>query len=255
MLDHRRYGCVPDEPDPRDVPYEAPQAVLGALPAAVDLRPKCPPVLDQLLLNSCTAHAIANAHLFDQLKQGCVGPTLPSRLFIYWNERARLKLQDEDSGARLRGGIKVLAHRGACPEPHWPYDPDKVLVKPSDACYQAALPHRAVKYRRLPQRRVEALCACLAEGWPFVFGFSVFAAFDSPAVAASGVVPMPAAGEQPVGGHAVLAVGYDAGARTFLVMNSRGPSWGQRGFFTMPWDYVTDTGRAHDFWTVRLVMD
>lgn len=247
-------GWLRDEPDPRDEPYEAPAALRGALPARVDLRPRCPPVLDQGPLRSCTANAIANAHLFDQLRQGLAQPVLPSRLFIYWNERQRLGLQDQDSGAQLRGGIKVLAGKGACPEPQWPYDTAQVLTRPPAPCYEAALAHRALKYRRLPHVRVDALRACLAEGWPFVFGFSLFAEFHSPAVAQSGVVPMPS-DPQAIGGHAVLAVGYDDAARTFLVMNSQGAGWGQAGFFTLPFDYVTHPDWAHDFWTLRRVAD
>lgn len=254
MKEHRHLGWLPDEPDPRDEPYEPPARLAGALPARVDLRPRCPPVLDQGPLRSCTANAIANAHLFDQLRQGVAQPVLPSRLFIYWNERKRLGLQDQDSGARLRGGIKVLAGKGACPEPLWPYDPAQVLARPAEPCFEAALRHRALKYRRLPHVRVDTLRACLAEGWPFVFGFSLFEEFHSPAVARSGVVPMPADPHE-VGGHAVLAVGYDDAARAFLAMNSQGAGWGQAGCFTLPFDYVTHPHWAHDFWTLRRVAD
>jgi C1A family cysteine protease len=251
---HRSFDVIRDEPDPRDQHYEASLSLLRKLPASVDLRPQCPPVLDQLGLRSCTAQAIANAHLFDQMKQEARRPRLPSRLFIYWNERKRLGLEDKDSGATLRGGIKVLARKGACTEGRWPYDPAKVLLKPAKRCFDKATSHRALSYRRLPLRKLKLLQACLAEGWPFVFGFNLFREFDSQAVARSGVVPMPSADDKPVGGHAVLAVGYDSKARRFLVMNSRGPDWGQRGFFTLPFDYVTDTDLTHDAWTVRSVM-
>jgi len=247
------HGWLPDESDDRDEPYEPPQALLSTLPASVDLRPRCPPVLNQLGLRSCTANAIANAHLFDQMKQGVARPMLPSRLFIYWNERKRLGLEGQDSGARLRGGMKVLANKGACPETEWPYDPAQVLVKPSEAAYEAARPHRALKYKRLGRAKFDVLRTCLAEGWPFVFGLSLFAEFQSPAVVASGVVPMPADGEHFVGGHAVLAVGYDDASRSFLCMNSQGPTWGQAGFFTLPWDYVTNRDWTQDFWTLREV--
>jgi len=56
-----------------------------------------------------------------------------------------------------------------------------------------------------------------------------------------------------VGGHAVLAVGYDDASRSFLCMNSQGPTWGQAGFFTLPWDYVTNRDWTQDFWTLREV--
>src|SRR5262249_40568940 len=102
----KQYGWVPDLPDARDHMYAAPQPVLAQLPPQVDLRPQCPPVIDQGALGSCTANAIANAHLFDQRKQKAPQPFLPSRLFIYYNERAMEGTVNSDSGAMIRDGIK-----------------------------------------------------------------------------------------------------------------------------------------------------
>src|SRR5437868_4636718 len=94
------YGWVPDLPDHRDHLYAAPAPIIAQLPAKVDLRPHCPPVVDQGQLGSCTANAIANAHLFDQMKQKLRGAFLPSRLFIYYNERAIEGTINSDSGAQ-----------------------------------------------------------------------------------------------------------------------------------------------------------
>jgi C1A family cysteine protease len=81
----------------------------------------------------------------------------------------------------------------------------------------------------------------------------VYASFESAAVAKSGVVNMPKSGEQRIGGHAVMAVGYDDSKRTFLVRNSWGKKWGKKGYFTMPYSYLTSPKLASDFWTVRSV--
>jgi C1A family cysteine protease len=85
-----RYGWVRDLPDQRDHLYAAPPQFLSALPSQVDLRPQCPPIYDQGQLGSCTANAIGAAHEFSQMKQGLPAPAPfgPSRLFIYYNERA-----------------------------------------------------------------------------------------------------------------------------------------------------------------------
>lgn len=64
---------------------------------------------------------------------------------------------------------------------------------------------------------------------------------------------MPPATETVLGGHAVMAVGYDDGPGTLLVRNSWGNGWGMGGYFTLPYGYASDGNLAADFWTIRLV--
>ena len=247
-----QYGWIPDLPDARDHMYAAPPRVLADLPPQVDLRPHCPPVLDQGELGSCTANAIANAHLFDQQQQNARGAFLPSRLFIYYNERVMEGTVRFDAGAMIRDGIKSIAQQGACAEKRWPYTIAKFTHKPSKPCYTAALKHQAVSYQRLVPT-LPQLQGCLASGFPFVFGFTVYESFESAEVARTGTVPMPRPHEPTLGGHAVLAVGYDDATQRFLVMNSWGTGWGMQGYFTLPYAYLTAGHLADDFWTVRTV--
>ena len=146
-----RYGWLPDLPDQRDHLYAAPPRVLAKLPASVDLRPRCPPVFDQGEVGSCTANAIGNAYRFDLIKQRLAPRFVPSRLFLYYNERALEGSTGTDSGAMLRDGIKTLAKQGVCDEPRWPYLPERVTTKPAMAAYRDALKHQAVSYQRLVQ--------------------------------------------------------------------------------------------------------
>ena len=248
----QRYGWIPDLPDARDHLYAAPMPIMAALPPRVDLRADCPPVYDQGQLGSCTANAIGAAVQFDRRKQQLDPDFVPSRLFIYYNERAMEGTVSTDSGAQIRDGIKSVAKQGACPETDWPYDIAKFTSKPPRTDYREALQNRAVSYSRLVQN-VNLLKGCLASGFPFVFGFTVYESFESQEVAGTGVVPMPSPSEQMLGGHAVLAVGYDNSTQRFAVRNSWGTGWGSAGYFTMPYAYVTDSNLADDLWTVRLV--
>ena len=245
------YGWIPDLPDHRDHLYAAPPPRLAALPPSVDMRPLCPPVYDQLQLGSCTGNAIAGAIEFDQKKQGKT-QFVPSRLFIYYNERAMEGTVNSDSGAQIRDGIKSVAQQGVCNETLWPYDITQFAVKPSAQCYTAALQEKVAQYQRLVSN-LNQFKGCLADGYPFVLGISVYESFESPAVAASGNVPMPAPSEQQIGGHAVLCVGYDDAHQWFIVRNSWGVGWGQQGYFTLPYAYLIQPGLASDFWTIRLV--
>lgn len=248
----RRFGWIPDLPDQRDFVYAAPAAVLATLPSSADLRPLCPAVYDQGALGSCTANAIAAALEFDQMKQGASDVFVPSRLFIYYNERAIEGSIDEDAGAMIRDGIKSVAQVGAPHESAWPYVIARFRSKPPAKAFADASSHQALLYQRL-RPRADQLRGCLASGFPFVFGFTVYDSFESSMVAKTGRVPLPAPSESPIGGHAVMAVGYDDARAWFIVRNSWGSAWGMRGYFTMPYDYVLDPNLCDDFWTIRSV--
>jgi len=247
----QHYGWVPDLPDARDFRFQAPDEVMASLPSKVDLRSKCPPVYDQGQLGSCTANAIAGAYEFDQ-RQERQPDFMPSRLFIYFNERTMEGTVDIDAGAMIRDGIKSVAKAGVCTEKSWPYDIAAFRERPGPACYQEALKHQAIVYRSVPQQ-LNQLQACLATGTPFVFGFSVYDSFESPDVARTGILNMPGPKEKQVGGHAVVAVGYDNGTQRFTVRNSWGRNWGQRGYYTMPYAYLTSAQLAQDFWAIYAV--
>jgi C1A family cysteine protease len=248
----KRYGWVPDLPDARDYMYAAPVEMMAKLPSKVDLRPNCPPVYDQGQLGSCTGNAIAGAVQFDREKQNLKPDFVPSRLFIYYGERVIEGTVNSDAGAQIRDGIKVVAKQGVPPETDWPYDITKFADKPPPKAFTDALKDLAVSYSRVAQN-LGQMKGCLASGFPFVFGFTVYDSFESQQVAQTGVVPMPASGESVLGGHAVVAVGFDDGQQRFIVRNSWGTGWGMHGYFTMPYAYLTDRGLASDFWTIRLI--
>jgi C1A family cysteine protease len=248
----RWYGWIPDLPDHRDKMFAAPPAAAAPLPSSVDMRSGCPPVYDQGALGSCTANAIGGALEFDQMKQTLADVFVPSRLFIYYNERVIEGTVDEDAGAMLRDGMKSVAKQGAPHEKLWPYSIAKFRQKPSAASYSDAARHVAILYQRLLPN-LNQLKGCLALGYPFVFGFSVYESFESATVARTGQVPMPKPREALLGGHAVLTVGYDDVEERFLMRNSWGASWGMAGYFTMPFDYLVDPNLCDDFWTVKSV--
>ena len=157
-----------------------------------------------------------------------------------------------DAGAVIRDGFKSISKQGVCAETTWPYDVAKFAAKPPVAAYKEGLNHQAASYARV-QQTLGQMKGCLADGYPFVFGFTVYDRFESDAVAKTGKVPLPSHGENVLGGHAVMAVGYDDSKQTFIVKNSWGTGWGDKGYFYMPYSYLTDADLSTDFWTVRLV--
>lgn len=244
-----KYGWRRQLPDHRDHLYTVDAT---SLPSSVDLRPGCPPVVDQGQLGSCTANAIAGALGFDMLAQNeTFDPR--SRLFIYYCERAMEGTVKQDAGAVIRDGIKAVNTYGAPPETLWPYNIARFARKPSRKAYTAARAFTSVKYSA-PAQNLDALRAALAAGRPIVFGFTVYESFESQAVASTGQVPMPSPSERVLGGHAVLAVGYDDARGCFLVRNSWGTGWGLAGHCWMPYGYLTNPNLASDFWVIESVV-
>lgn len=242
------YGWLPDLPDHRDLLYAQIIPPLVALPPSVDLRPTCSPVENQGQLGSCTANALVGTLEFLERKDNVKFIDL-SRLFIYYDERAIEHTVKSDSGAQIRDGIKTLAKQGVCPEKEWPYNTAKFAVKPSAKCYADALNHQITSYHRI--LTLDEMRSCLASGFPFVFGFTVYENFESQEVAKTGILNMPQPGEKVLGGHAVVAVGYNDSEKRFIVRNSWGASWGQQGYFTMPYGYLNDRNLSDDLWTIR----
>ncbi len=242
------YGWLPDLPDHRDLLYSQVLPVIEALPPAVNLRATCSPVENQGQLGSCTANALVGTLEFLERKDSLKFIDL-SRLFIYYDERAIEHTVKSDSGAQIRDGIKTLAKQGVCPEKEWPYNIVKFAVKPTAKCYKDALQHQITSYHRVVT--LDEMRNCLAAGFPFIFGFTVYESFESQQVAQTGILNMPQPGEKVLGGHAVVAVGYNDSEKRFLVRNSWGTGWGQQGYFTIPYDYLNDRNLSDDFWTIR----
>jgi C1A family cysteine protease len=238
LLGHRR-----DAPDSRDLPFKTPAV---DLPRAIDLRDKCGKPYDQGKIKSCSANALASVLNYLGNKDGIpIEP--PSRLFMYYNERVLTGHQGTDHGSSLRDGIKAVAKQGACNEQLWPYDTDKVCVQPTEECYQKT-EVRTIGYASIAQR-IDDMKACLADGFPFVFGMVAHNSMCY--VGTDGKLPMPTASDPVLGNHAVMAAGYDDDRKALVVLNSVGTEWGMRGYCYMPYAYATDSNLAYDFWTIR----
>ncbi|HYH63167.1 MAG TPA: C1 family peptidase [Urbifossiella sp.] len=232
-------------------PVAAPPPV--TLPASADLRPDFAflPPTDQGGLNSCTAQALgACVALLAKRATGRTAP--PSPLFVYYNERVHDDDVNTKAAVLMTTGLEVVQSLGVCPEAAWPYDEAKYADVPPPAAFAEALTCRVARYEALAQDAT-ALKQTLADGLPFVFGFAVYPAFKGTQIQKDGHLVMPAPGDFRLGGHAVVAVGYDDANNWFVCRNSFGPGWGTSGYFTMPYDYALSAQLAHDFWVIREV--
>jgi C1A family cysteine protease len=249
------YGWVPDFPDHRDEFFTATQSQIQAVPPKWDLRKDGNfdfDIYDQGQLGSCTGNGIAAAIEYAQRQSKMSNPFIPSRLFIYYNERVIEGTVNSDNGAQIRDGLKTVSSDGVPPETSWPYDVNRFTVKPPPAVYTAAADRKVLVYRRVDQSLTD-MKVVLSLNFPIVIGFSVFESFESRAAANSGDAPLPGLGERLKGGHCVLLVAYDDQAQRFTFRNSWGQGWGAEGYGTLPYAYLTNAQLARDFWTIELV--
>lgn len=241
---NRKYGWIKDKKDPRDKLYTRKNKI--NIPDYVDLRMFASTVEDQGNIGSCTANAIVGALEILENKKNEEFFDL-SRLFVYYNERMMEGTINEDSGAYIRDGIKSIATYGVCSEAYWPYNIKNYKNKPTDGCYAAAKTRTISSYESLSC--LDDLLRSLAEGYPVVLGIDVFSELESDSVARTGILTMPSNESRMLGGHAVLAVGYNKTLEYIIVRNSWGCDWGQNGYFLAPFSYIQKYG--DDFWRIN----
>ncbi|HMW24384.1 MAG TPA: C1 family peptidase [Burkholderiaceae bacterium] len=236
-----------------------------ALATAIDLRGFCSPIENQGVIGSCTAHA--GVGMVEYYQRRAFGKHVDgSRLFLYKVTRNLLGWSG-DTGAYLRSTMEALAMLGVPPEQYWPYDVSKYDVEPSAFLYALADNFEATSYYRLDPSGttkaalLNAIKTNLAAGLPSMFGFTVYSSYTQASAANQGAIPYPASGEKVVGGHAVMAVGYDdakvikntastaSTTGALLIRNSWGTGWGNGGYGWLPYAYVQN-GLATDWWTL-----
>lgn len=217
----------------------------------IDLRNRCPKVYNQGNLGSCTANALAFGYEYTEIieKKNTELINIPSRLFIYYNERNIENTVDTDSGAELYDGISTLKNIGVCNESLWQYDISKFKQKPNEICYKEAANHTINKFYAIEQRICQ-LKAALIQGFPVIFGFAVYKSFMTENVKNTGIMKLPLENDELLGGHAVAAVGFDDKNQVFIIRNSWGDNWGDNGYFYMPYQYILNKELASDFWCI-----
>lgn len=245
----RQYNWIPSIPDYRDEVADTSELTILD---EVDPRKEMQAPYDQGQLGSCDPNSWVGAAEYDAILNGD-DPGILSRLFVYYVGRVLEGTTNFDSGLQGRTGGKVLFKYGAPLEELWPYIVQQFTMKPDQAAYDAAPAHKIEKYVHpglgmSEEDRVTAFKRVLSNKQTIPFGWTVFENFESSAVAKSGVLDMPEAGEKKLGGHETVIVGYlKSEPEHCLVRNSYGPEWGLGGYFLMPWKYAANPKFASDW--------
>lgn len=238
------------EPPSVSAPTLRAQVSAASLPARVDLRPLCSPVEDQGKVGSCAANAVVGALEYHQRKAGLQITDL-SRLFVYFNARNMADKAKEDCGTMISHVMASVLAFGACEERMWPYQEVMWPERPTPACYENAMRYEAVSYARAPLG--EACLVALAQGLPIVFGTYVPQDFYAAAHKTGSMPEVSQDAPSPGGGHAMLLVGYDMATRSWLVRNSWGEDFADRGYFRIPFSTLKAYSLAEGFWTIGAI--
>jgi hypothetical protein len=278
------FGWLPDRPNKQDYPYQTHLQTLAKKPTIDDVLLEVPKfnekvaVRDQGQLGSCVANS--SDELFDYIRD--VAPR--SRLQIYYEARRLIGTTDEDSGCYNRDAMKVLSTLGAGRESWWTYDdgPTKFKEDPIAKVDRDGLKRKIFDYFRLDTH--EDFARCLAEGFPFMIGATLYTRFVGADVAKHGIVSMPVLSqESEEGGHSFTVWGRHLAFRSHpwakwamahglrqdlvpdqvylcrnhwsgdwgLPMAAGVGAWGGKSNFVMPCAYLDDRDLADDPWTFR----
>ena len=220
------------------------------LPPAVDLRPYMTKVEDQGQTNSCTANAVVGAYeyLFKRFKKQSYDI---SRMFVYYNARAKGGGEIEDEGSVIQYAMECLKKAGACSEATWQFKKSIVNKKPHKESYSEGKKFLVDEIMSVPVK-LKSFKKTLADGYPIVFGTTLYKSFDK--AQEDGMVPMPSpkeAGRKSHGGHAMLCVGYSDEDKMFIVRNSWGDEWGEAGYCYIPYNYLMNEKWTGDCWIIK----
>lgn len=258
MINGRKlHSWRPQLPDHRDYPFRA--GLQG--PAPVSLPTRVEPIArharihDQGMTNSCVGHAVTTAL---EVAMGFSGDTGQlSRNMAYYHARSYIGETEVDEGCYIRDAFRGLMDFGVSRETNWRWSSLTITKRPTVTAEKHAVLmlgeiRKAGIIYEAP-RTLTDIKAALAVGQVVVFGFVVYEnIFNITETDNILLPPSPVSNMQPLGGHAVLADGYDDATGLVSVQNSWGRDWGDDGYFLMPYQWFTDPNYlTGDFWTCR----
>lgn len=217
---------------PLDVTYEAPKDQI--LPSSVDLRNDFPEIKNQGTQGACTAFSLVSVieyFLSKTLKK----KTNLSEAFAYYNARVLRNETNIDGGATFIDIIQSIRDNGVCLEELCPYDPNVYSEKPSEEAYSEAESRKITEAKNVCIN-VNDVKSALAQGFPVIISAR---AIDSYLSNRNGVLRIPTDTEleDTDNNHAMVICGYIDKEGFFIVRNSWGKNFGDKGYCYLPYEY------------------
>jgi len=245
------HGCIEQDNDHNEkfIPD------IKDFPNSIDLRRHMSPEIEhQGIVGSCVANAITSS--IEYISNRSTGKFFPmSRMFLYYTARSNkqpdIHAEVGDTGCNIIQALLSAKKTGICLDKTWPYDIEKVNIRPTDYAYVEAEKWNVDEFYQM-NCSLDDMMSCLSEGYPFIFGLRIKDSFGK----SGGIISEPEKGELRSDNHvnhAMLCVGYDNSKKVFIVRNSWGKNWGDNGYCYIPFSYMTNSEMIFDIVTIRKV--
>ncbi len=207
-----------------------PLSYRGTAPDRLDLSSKLPPVRSQGGTSTCVSWAATYAAASFALRARGLGSALTLSPSFTYNQVSRDQWCGR--GTTISATLNLLRDVGALPIEEFAFDGGWCGRQPTAAELERAKQFRIKSWAAFDSTSLDKVKEQLARGVAVIFGMSLTRKMDAlrgDAILEEDDIP----GE----GHAMVAVGYDDAKRAFLVRNSFGQSWGNKGYGWFGYDF------------------
>ena len=210
---------------------------LSELEASVDLRKEFTPIKDQGEMGACTAFALVS--IFEYILKKNRRPDIDlSEQFVYYNARKSAGAAKVDVGSSLYSVVQTLMNDGVCLERLFPYNPEKLSQDPPVEAIEDAQTRKLVKAKNV-RKDLHDIKSAVSEGYPVAISLKIYNSFNP----LNGFIRIPTENEmqnEKSGNHAMVICGYNDDTHFFVVRNSWGKKFGDKGYCYIPYGYIQD---------------
>lgn len=193
---------------------------------------------DQGIQASGSAWAISQASSIRKLPDGA-SPDGCSPAFLY-----NMLNGGKNEGIELHRGLELFRSNGCSPERLMPYIPNDYSQRPTGEAFAAALNNKIAGFGRVDFRDINQIKGHLIQNSAVLVTLTVFQNF---LILSRPLFEAPSG--KPAGRHSITVIGYDDARRAFLIQNSAGLAWGERGRCWIPYDwFIRLTSSAFVLW-------
>lgn len=218
---------------PLDEDYVTPEGQV--LPASVDLRKNFSDIKSQGTQGACSA--FSSVSVIEYFLATILNKqTDLSEAFVYYNARVIRGETEVDEGASFKDIIEAIRDKGVCLEELCPYDQKVFNEEPTENAYSEA-ENRKITEAKNVRLKVDDVKSALAQGFPVIISAK---AFGSYLVNRNGVLRTPTPSElddDTQENHAMVICGYIDKEGFFIVRNSWGKDFGDKGYCYLPYEY------------------